>query len=147
METIREFDGEPKVVYMPQYPQGFDPAPKVDPEYPEYGPIYPTSPWEMNVSNVNFAMIMRSIGLEIGEEYIGVIADVADLIARCEALVGTVQSIPEFDAGQESSEFTGEMGARIINCGVRPGYLADRVGTLLSIAVAARDNGAVVTYA
>ena len=146
METIREFDGQPHVVYMPQYPQGFDPTPVVDPEFPEYGAIPPTSPWEMNVSNSNFSTIMQSLGLEFSD-WCGVIADVTDLIARCEALLGTVRSIPEFDAGVKPTETRGEMGALIVNCGVRPGYLVDRIGTLLSLAIAARDAGAVVTFA
>lgn len=148
METIREIDGEPRLIYMPQYPQGFDNTPVVDPDYPEYGAcVYPDNPWEMNVSNSNFAMIMRELGLEVNDEYCGVIANVADLIARCEALLGTVKAIPEFDAGVKQTEFFGEAGARVINCGVRPGYLTDRIGTLLSIATVARDTGAVVAFA
>lgn len=146
METIREFDGQPQVVYMPQYPPGFDNTPVVDPEFPEYGALPPDNPWDMNVSNTNFVTIMRSLGFE-DFDYVGVIANVADLITRCEALLGTVRSIPQFDAGVEPREYRGESGATIIDCGVRPGYLNERIGTLLTIAIAARDAGAVISYA
>lgn len=150
MEEVCDFDGEPRICYAIQYPPGYDNTPLVDPDWPEYGAcVYPPNPWELNVSNDNAYYLMEAVGITVNEDngLCGVIADLADLIARCDAVIDTLAIIPQFDAGTESTTIRyGDNGPAMVYCGRSEGYLHGRVSALRDIAIAAQSIGGVVSY-
>src|ERR1700733_8748381 len=101
-ESLKMIDGKIVAVYETVYPEGFDSTPRIDPEMPEYGPIHPENPWEMNVSNSNFCDIVKTLGLwetqnhEDGE-YVGSL-DPNALIVSCESALEAIMALPELDA-------------------------------------------------
>jgi len=149
-EEVMLIDGVPAIVYAPLYPVGFDRTPVIDLEMPEYGSIPPDNPWSMDLSVANAFMLLRELGLinEADEpEYCGHFVDLPDLIARCEALLGVVNTIPEFDAGVSAVVQGGDGHATMIHCARRPGYMNHRVGRLLELALIAKENDGVISYA
>lgn len=153
MEEVCEFDGEPRICYAIQYPPGYDNTPSVDPDWPEYGAcVYPDNPWELNVSNANAWYLFETLGITVNEDngLCGVIVDVMDLIARCDAVIGTLAVIPQFDAAtpdriiREENEWF--VGSTMILCGRSEGYLEHRVAALRNIAIAAQSIGGVVSF-
>lgn len=93
---------------------------------------------EVNMSNANARMVMRHIGIET-DECVGSI-DAHDLKARCV----TARAVGgNFDDGGFASTRDGNF----IDCGVRPGYFADRVAQLEEVADEAISAGNSVTFA
>lgn len=93
---------------------------------------------DVNMANGNAALVLERLGVEF--DYCGSI-DPAELLGR--AMVG---NIGRDDSGVASSEDRGEGGAAIIDCGLRPGYFADRFGALADLATAAIERGAVISW-
>lgn len=165
IETVKVFDGEPRIVYVPMSPEGFDGTPTIDPECPEYGAcVYPVDPWELNVSNANARLILDTIGMG-SPELCGLIVDLDQFISQCDAIIGVTRDISEFDAGSPARVVpNGDLdallaggvlqtlpddavGPTIIDCGLRPGYLNDKFTKLREIALIAKERGAVISYA
>ena len=147
-ETLELIDNNVLAVYRMMYPEGFDNTPIVDPEYPEYGALPPSNPWELNVTNSHGIEILRMLDLfdETAEDLTGHI-NPAILADRCQNAIGTINSIPEFDAGADTVEHQGETGPKFISCGLQPGYFVDRIGKLLELATIAREREEMICYA
>lgn len=145
-EELKMYEGKVVTMVTCLYPPNFDNTPVVDPEYPEYGAIHPDNPWEINLSNTNAMMILRLLGFENEGEYTGHIGELDKLIQSANHVLATCQSIPEIDGGALTEESRGEKGCLIIECGIREGYIAERVKQLMNLATIAKENEAVLAY-
>ncbi len=97
---------------------------------------------EVNVSNVNALAILERLGIECDAEY-GIMGecDAADMIAR--AMLG---NIGRDDSGAAAQEYRGAGGCRVIEGSVRPGYYADRLGSIAELAAYAAERGLLVAW-
>jgi len=92
----------------------------------------------VNVSNTNAAQILDRLGIEF--DYCGVI-DPADLFGRA-----AVANIGRDDSGVDATEISGDGHATMIDCGMRNGYFADRLGSLERLASLAMDRGLLIAW-
>ena len=102
------------------------------------------------MSNTNAIEVLKTLGLFDEEkefEYSGLIIDLLDFIARCDSILSTLATIPEFDAGTESRMESGNGCATVIHLGRSAGYFQCRISQLRELAVFAKANEAVVYYA
>lgn len=88
---------------------------------------------QVNMSNANAALVIERLGLPF--DYAGSIA-AEDLLAR--AMLG---NIGRDDSGVGEAVERGAGGATMVDCGVRPGYFADRLGALADLAAFAIERG------
>lgn len=113
---------------------------------------------ELNVSNVNFWSICELIGEPIvysdyvsesdGKTYSypetpcwNTTDALLDLQFRLTQAIESLSAMPALDGGVEGSEEIGEFGCRVINCGRREGYYADRLTQLSKLVTLALDRG------
>lgn len=100
----------------------------------------PVCSLSLNVSNVNGAQILASLGVE--SDYCGSI-DPADLLGR--SLLGPVTTddsgiAPTVDGGPGTGR------AMLVECGLPAGYFAERFGRLADLASSAMAHGLVVAW-
>jgi len=143
-ESIEQLEGKAVRHIRTLYPEGFDNAPVVDPEYPEYGGLPPQNPWEMNVSNVNAVDLLRTLKLydENSEDLMGVL-NAWKLHRACEKALANLPP----DAGRPDVESRGSGGCRWIECGKTPGYYFERFSQLRDLAKIAIEIGAIISFA
>lgn len=95
------------------------------------------SDFEVNLSNVNAHDILHRLDLADPDgELMGVADDPADFMARAMlAMVGT-----------DDSGFPAAQDGNMVDCGRRPGYLADVFDHLASLAAAAVNRGLIISW-
>ncbi len=115
---------------------------------PDYGQIQVNqNPLELNVANGNYCRLMRLLGLDHSEPGgtwgDGSLQHVADTIR---IVLDGLQGMPELDGGIPSEVTRGSNGATLVDCGVRAGYFAERLTTLLEIVNKAIEVEGVVIF-
>lgn len=95
---------------------------------------------EINLSNVNAVRVfdLLEINLRTTEGLTGQI-DAADLALKCVYWLMIIENEPELDSGTPTVESIAPGGARWIECGWSPGYLATRLTQLRDLAQAAGE--------
>jgi len=113
-------------------------------EHPEFGTVIEAVPgfdrYSVNVSNANAFALLDRLGIE-DPDYCGSI-EAEDFLGRT-----MVANVGRPDDGVGSAEFRGEGGCTVIDCGVRPGYFDDRMGSLATLASIALGGGYFVSWA
>ena len=100
---------------------------------------------EVNVSNTNAAAILEALGLVGGDvEFSDVCSGVMDP-AEFQGRVLTALAIAPADEGMPEYEMSGS-GARMIQCGRRPGYLQDRLAQLHDLAQWCVEQGRSIVW-
>jgi hypothetical protein len=90
----------------------------------------------VNLANGNAVLVLERLGFDVDPECLFGEASGSDLLAR--ALVGNV--------GRSDDGVPAAVDGRMIDCGVRPGYFAERLGALTDLAVLADRLGALVVW-
>lgn len=147
-EKLLEWNGEPNICLSPIYPEGFDNTPKIDPEYPEYGELYPDNPWELNVTNSNAFELLNILGVP-QTEYCGTLCgnDLTTIVRIGSECLATLVAAPELmDMGTPSHESKGSKGCTIIQCGHHPGWYTDRITKIVELATIALAHDACISF-
>ena len=92
---------------------------------------------EVNMSNRNAALVLKSLGFDF--DYNMCTFDVDDLEGRLILAEMFGGNMP--DHGTPNVETTGDQGARMIECGLRPGYFAEKYHELRDVCCRARMLG------
>lgn len=95
--------------------------------------------FEVNVSNSNAFALLDRLGIEA--DYCGSMA-AEDFLGRA-----MVANVGRLDDGIDSTTERGRGGATVIDCGLRPGYYADRMTSLAELASKAAAHGYLVAWA
>ena len=97
---------------------------------------------EVNVSNVNFASIMRLLDTH-NEDYCGSLADyeLHEFKAKINFVLDSVKAMPELDSGTPT-----EQQGNWIQFGIRPQYYTDRLSQLLVLVDLAISNEAILSW-
>lgn len=93
--------------------------------------------FDVNLSNHNAMAVLERLGLT--EDYGEV--DAEDMIGRC-----LLANIGRDDSGVPTVESRGELGARVIDCGVRAGYYEETLARICDLAVEAKRRGVLVGW-
>ncbi len=144
-QIVKKIPGQPGFQFIT--PDNFDPTPVVDPEFPEYGPIYPENPYHLNVHTDNATTILAMFGITGKLDCGGFLFDLDEVIQVCEQVLATIRSMPEMDEGTATSTTNDPSGLTWIKCGHIPGWYAHRFGKLLELAIIAKKKDAVICYA
>jgi hypothetical protein len=146
-EDIKVNGDEPTVVYLPVYPDSFDPEQVI--VDPEYGPLCPENPWSINVTNENAVRVLQLLGQEpySDQGLVGTICDLSGFIKACDNALAAISSFPSLDAGVDASESFGDLGFRIVHCGLPADYFSERVGRLRELAQIAIEVGGILSFA
>lgn len=91
---------------------------------------------EINLSNRNAQIVIESLGYE-ADEWIFDVDELDGKLLLAEAVGGRFP-----DCGFASIEEPRRDGPRVYDCGLRPGYLAERYGQLRELCARARRLGA-----
>jgi len=108
-------------------------------EYGEYNAL------ELNVSNVNAEMLLSTLGIDyIKAFHDAMINDVALLERRCLDTLSLLRDCPSLDKGRVPTISEGLLGATMIECAPRDGYLTERIAQLRELAERALLEGGVI---
>jgi len=130
-------------IYHEQFPPDFDDKPTND---PEYGLIYPQNPWSLNLTNMNFVSVISILYPDVDlTSYCGKLEPV-DLLEKIKMCLELIELAPSLDAVVEPTAFADNGGMRMIGCGKRKGYLAEKLTQLKLIAEEAQKLGGLVIY-
>jgi len=112
----------------------------------------------LNVSNANAAKLLELLGLREDAEPVGEFlgglplygelageCPGADFLGRVLTATALLDTVTEDYTPPVTDTLRG--GATVVHCGRRPGYLADRLAALETIARAAADGGGTVVWA
>lgn len=101
---------------------------------------------DVNVSNVNARTLLVALGIAADDDLSGVVDGEQFLGAVLLAMASDRDDsgvAPAVVGGRE----VGQSGATMVDCGLRPGYFADRFGALHALATEAVRLGRAVTFA
>lgn len=85
-----------------------------------------------NVSNSNAGLLLSSLGLDAGEDLCGE--------CRIEVFINLCRAWLKANLNRRSLEIQASRDGNFIDCGVRPGYVNERLHELAILATAARDG-------
>lgn len=106
-----------------------------------------------NVSNSNFAAIMRLLGYE-QDEYVsddGCVGEFAgarllELKQRVDFALMSIRALPMLDEGTEPVEIPNDLACTIIHCGRSPGYFETRLAGLKLLVDRAVADHSLIRY-
>ena len=97
---------------------------------------------DVNLANTNARLILAMLGLDDGEDLAGTVDGVTFLSA-----VMLAAAEDRDDTGVAPAELSSGVGARMVDCGLRPGYFADTFARLADLATEAVRLGRSVSFA
>jgi hypothetical protein len=100
---------------------------------------------DVNVSNVNARTLLIALGLGDAEDLSGIV-DGADFQARVMLALATDRDDSGVAPAVIGGASLGQTGATMIDCGLAPGYFADRFGALYALAQEAARLGRSVQW-
>lgn len=99
--------------------------------------------FDVNVSNTNARMLLAALGIDGGEELAGFMS-----AEQFQGAVLLAMAADRDDSGVSPVEVApGAPGATMIDCGLRPGYFADRFAAFHALAAEAVRLGRSITWA
>ena len=92
--------------------------------------------FDLNVASMNARTLLIALGLDEGDELVGS-ASGEDFLGRVLLALASDRDDSGVDPAVIGGASLGQSGATMIDCGLRPGYFADRFGALHALALEA----------
>jgi hypothetical protein len=101
---------------------------------------------ELNMANANAARLLALLGFTHEDDYYGGVVDAQDFLGRILIAQAMLDVATDDAHGRPTVEDTGSGGMVWIECGVEPGYLAERLAILQDIATWAQGRSLRVAW-